>query len=693
MIGSEGTLGFISEVSFRTIDEPTQKATALMLFPDIAKACEAVWLLKECQVSAAELMDRVALRSVEDKHGMPPYIKTLEESVTALLVETAATDPESLQRQIEEIASKFKDFAMAREFEFSTDPDQAAALWNVRKGLFPSACIGRQKGTTVIIEDIAVPIEHLRDCLLELQDHFNRYAFTDTIIWGHVFDGNVHFVLTLDFADEGEIARYRDFMDDIVTMVVDRYDGSLKAEHGTGRNMAPFVKREWGDEVHAAMREIKSLFDPDNLLNPGVIINDDPQAHIQHFKPMPRAHDLVDTCIECGFCERSCMSHDFTLSARQRIVVYREMVRLAATGQDAARLAKLKKEYDYYGNQTCAADGLCALTCPVEIDTGKLIKALRSDRLSPAARRLGRSVAERMDVVTEAGRIGLGVLDKAHALLGTERMRFITRAARRLSGNRLPLWTAAMPAAAAKVTSKNGGHHGPEAVVYFPSCISRTMGPARGSEAVSLVRITEDLLHKAGYTVIYPKGMQRLCCGMPFASKGMDDAAAEKARELGDALLAISDNGRLPILCDMSPCLQHMKETLDGQLQLYEPVRFTLTYLADRLVFEKIPQTIAIHTVCSAKKMGLEADFLRLAQMCADKVVVPDITCCGFAGDRGFTVPELNAFGLRRLKQQLPPEVSHGYATSRTCEIGLSEHGGIDYSSILYLVDRCTRTR
>lgn len=693
MIGAEGTLGFVAEVSFRTIDEPTHKATGLMLFPDIAKACEAVWLLKECHVSAAELMDRAALRSVEDKPGMPAYIKTLAGSVTALLVETAAADSAGLRRQIDEITAKFNGFALARDVEFSTDPGRAAALWNIRKGLFPSACIGRRKGTTVIIEDIAVPIDHLRSCLLELQEHFGRYGYEDTIIWGHVFDGNVHFVLALDFADDREIAKYKAFMDDIVTMVVDKYDGSLKAEHGTGRNMAPFVKKEWGERVYAAMREIKAIFDPDNLLNPGVIINDDPEAHIKHFKPMPKAHDLVDTCIECGFCERSCMSHDFTLSARQRIVVYREMTRLAASGQDPERLAELKQEYGYYGDQTCAADGLCALTCPVEIDTGELIKALRADHLSPTARRVGRSLSGRMDVVTGAGRIGLAVLDMAHALLGTDRMTALADKARRLSRNQLPFWTPAMPTAAQKLPSKIAGQRGPDAVVYFPACINRTMGPARGSEAVSLTRKTEGLLQKAGYAVIYPEQMDRLCCGMPFASKGIKVAAADKARELGKALLAASDNGRLPILCDMSPCLYHMTKTLDKRLRLYEPVRFTLTYLADKLEFEKIPQTVAIHSVCSAKKMGLEDDFRRLAEMCAAKVVVPDITCCGFAGDKGFTVPELNAFGLRRLKEQLPPEVSHGYATSRTCEVGLSFHGGIDYTSILYLVDRCTRAK
>ncbi|MDX2500772.1 MAG: FAD-binding and (Fe-S)-binding domain-containing protein [Deltaproteobacteria bacterium] len=691
MIGSEGTLGFISEVTFRTLDVPAYKSTGLMLFPDIARACEAVVLLKDCRVSAAELMDRVSLRSVENKPGMPPYIKTLGGAVTALLVETAADDTDILQRQVDEINAAFADFPMARDFEFSTDPDQAAALWSIRSGLFPSVCHARQMGTTVIIEDIAVPIDQLRDCLLELQDMFEQYAYKGTIIWGHVFDGNVHFVLTPDLSDPAEIEKYKAFMQELADMVVDRYDGSLKAEHGTGRNMAPFVRREWGDLIYDVMRGIKTLFDPDHMLNPGVIINDDADAHAKNIKPMPRAHDLVDTCTECGFCERSCMSHELTLSARQRIVIYREISRLEASGENPARLAELKKEYVYYGDQTCATDGLCALTCPVEIDTGKLIKALRHDQLSPTARQIGARVADRMGTVTAGARFGLGLLDGVHRLLGTKQMAAVAGGLRRLSGNRLPQWTPAMPTAAARVTAPTFVRHTGDQVVYFPACINRSMGPAGGHGLDSLPRTTASLLEKAGYDIIYPERMDDLCCGMPFASKGLSETASAKAAQLGDALLSVSDNGRIPILCDMSPCLYHMQETLDDRLKLYEPIRFALKYLAPRLVFEKVCEPVAIHTVCSAKKMGLEADFRQLAEMCAEKVVTPDIICCGFAGDRGFTAPELNAFGLRRLKKQLPPEVTTGFSTSRTCEIGLTTHSGIDYRSILYLVDQCTR--
>jgi D-lactate dehydrogenase len=691
MIGSEGTLGFISAVVFRTLPEASRRAAALMVFPDTARACEAVLKLKDCTVSAAELMDRVALRAVERKPGMPPWIRELGDQATALLVETGADDEESLERQAGEIREAFAGFPLAHDFAFTTDPVQIAQLWEIRKGIFPSACVARRPGTSVIIEDIAVPIAHLESCLGELQKMFAAYNYENPVIWGHVFDGNVHFVLTPDFTDPAEVKKYQRFMDAVVALVVDRYNGSLKAEHGTGRNMAPFVAREWGSELYAVMREIKALFDPEGLLNPGTLLSDDPEGHLRHFKAMPVADPVVDTCIECGFCERNCMSHEFTLSARQRIVAYREITRLQRTGENPARLRELSTAFRYLGDETCAADGLCATSCPVEIDTGKLIKHLRRAHLRPPAHRLAEWIGDHISTVTALTRLGLGIVDRVHGVIGSKRMRHLNETLRCLSRGRLPLWTPYMPANAAAVACLPVRTENPRKVVYFPSCITRSMGPARGEEADGDVpAVTARLIRKAGFEIIYPENMASLCCGMPFASKGIADVAEKRARELGRALLDASDNGRLPVVCDISPCLHHMRETLDRRLTLYEPIRFTLEVLAPRLKFRKLPETVAIHTVCSAKKMGLEAPLRQLAEMCAEKVAAPEIVCCGFAGDRGFTHPELNAFGLRRLAEQIPEDCAGGYSTSRTCEIGLSHHSGVNYRSILYLVDRAT---
>jgi D-lactate dehydrogenase len=483
-------------------------------------------------------------------------------------------------------------------------------------------------------------------------------------------------------------------MTEVVDLVVERYDGSLKAEHGTGRNMAPFVEKEWGAEIYAVMRDIKTLFDPDGILNPDVMISDDPDIFVKQFKPMPGAHEIVDTCIECGFCERNCMSNDFTLSARQRIVIWREIVALRQSAPESPRLKTLERMYAYYGDRTCAADGLCALSCPVEIDTGRLIKDLRARQTGGLGRFMAGQIGGHMDRITGVLRGTLGAVDRVHRLMGSTVMSGLARGARRLTANRLPLWTPQMPGRAAGVRPEHAFYPGLDRVVYFPACLARTMGPARRDDpAQSLIHVTENLIRKAGYQIVYPEGLDKLCCGMAFNSKGFKQTADTKAAELEDALRAASEGGRLPILCDTSPCLYHMKGTLDPSLKLYEPIEFTLTYLAERLEFEPRPETVALHAVCSAKKMGLEDRLLTLARMCAAEVVLPEVNCCGFAGDKGFNEPELNAFGLRNLKAQLPADVTAGYSTSRTCEIGLSLHGGIPYRSILYLVDRVTRAR
>jgi len=699
MIGSEGTLGFLAEIGYETVPEYRDKASSLILFPDIASACRAVSILETAPVAAVEIMDRAALRSVEDKQGMPDFLADLPADAAALLVETRAAAPDALQTQIATIRTMLAEVPVLRPISFTLDPAEYGRLWNIRKGLFPAVGAVRPIGTTVIIEDVAFPVARLAEATLELQRLFAKHGYADTIIFGHALAGNLHFVFKQNFNLADEVARYQRFMDEVCHLVVERFDGALKAEHGTGRNMAPYVGLEWGEEALGIMREIKDLFDPAGILNPGVILNEDPEAHLRHLKPLPAAHELVDKCIECGFCEPHCVSHQLTLSARQRIVVYREIARLTASGAEQHRLAQLRDGFAYHGDATCATDGLCALACPVEIDTGKLTKELRHQQASPRARRLAAGLAAHMAAVTASARMGLGAVDLAHHLLGTPLLGGLARGLRWLSGGHIPLWTPAMPArshspgkTAPRLAADRAGEQ--PRVVYFPSCITRVMGPARGDgEREDLPQLTLALLHKAGFAVIYPEHLDDLCCGMAFASKGFKEAGDAKAAELNDALWRASAEGRYPVLADMSPCLYRMRETLDARLRLYEPIAFTLEYLAPRLLFHPLPETVMVHAVCSAKKMGLEAPLLQLAGMCAARVTASECNCCGFAGDRGFTFPELNAHGLRHLRSQVPADCREGFSTSRTCEIGLSTHSGIPFKSILYLVDRVTSPR
>ncbi len=695
MIGSEGTLGFISDVVYRTVVEHRHKASALIFYADVATACRAIPILQKQPVAAAELMDRAGLRSVEGKPGMPEYLQELGESVTALLVETRAEDAHNLGVQIAGICQALEEIPTIRPISFSDIPAEYTALWKIRKGLFPAVGAVRRTGTTVIIEDVAFPGEYLAEAALDLQGLFKKYKYNEAIIFGHALDGNLHFVFTQDFASDSEVARYKDFMDEVVTLVVEKYDGSLKAEHGTGRNMAPFVQKEWGDAAFKLMCEIKAIFDPLNLLNPGVILNDDALAHIKDLKPLPATHEIVDKCIECGFCEPVCPSKDLTFTPRQRIVGRREISRRMAAGVEPAKVRALAKDYQYPGKDTCAADSLCSTRCPVGIDTGKMVKALREEANGALANTLADWVADNFGGVAKTIGKTLNGVDAIHKKVGTPFMETASSLARKAAFDTLPLWNREMPTDGGKIAPQPVAADNPLQVVYFPSCASRAMGgPSQAeSERQGLPEKTGSLLAKASYAVIYPQRLDRLCCGQAFESKGFMKQADQKSRELSDALLAVSDSGRIPILCDTSPCLYRMRATLDKRLQLFEPIEFVLTYLMDHLHFTQQDVRVALHPTCSTRKMGLESKLLQLAKACAKEVVMPeDIYCCGFAGDRGFNFPELNAAALKDLKDHVCT-CEAGYSTSKTCEIGLSLHSGIPYRSILYLVDAASTPR
>jgi len=698
MIGSEGTLGFIAEITYRTVVEHAHKASALIFFPDVASACEAVAMLKSEPVDAVEIMDRAALRSVQEQPGMPAELAGLPQDAAALLVETRAGEAHDLSANIAHIQASLKSVTMLGDVAFTEVPEEFERLWKIRKGMFPSVGAVRELGTTVIIEDIAFPVPRLAEGTVDLQQLFAKHGYDNAIIFGHALEGNLHFVITPDLGDPTEIGRYHGFMDELCHLVVEKYDGSLKAEHSTGRNIAPYVELEWGTEAYTLMRRIKALLDPQGLLNPGVILNDDPEIHIKNFKSMAAVDPLVDRCIECGFCEPVCPSRDLTLTPRQRIVVMRELARLKSAGH-ALSESTLLKQFDYAGEQTCAADGLCATRCPVGIDTGKMMKGLRAAKRGPAGETAAHWVDAHMAGVTAATRGGLRVAHATSRVLGEVSLEKLTGVIHRVSGGRVPDWHRWMPRAGNNgkpgLIPKNSNGSINRKCVYFSACVSRSMGTAScDSESRDLIEVVHSLLEKAGYEVVIPPDVDAQCCGMPFSSKGLNKSAETAVRRLEQNLWQASEEGRLPVLCDTSPCTARMQEQFEKELQIYEPVGFIREFLLPEL--EPVAQldSIALHVTCSARKMGLEEDFMAVAKACAKNVFVPEEEgCCGFAGDKGFYTPELNASAMSRLKQQIPEGCGQGYSNSRTCEIGLSRHSGIPYRSIAYLVDRCFAAR
>jgi D-lactate dehydrogenase len=630
---------------------------------------------------------------VVGKPGLPDAIVALGSDGAALLVETRAASGAALAAQIREIEAALAEIHTAGAVRFSTDALECARFWNVRKGMFPSVGAMRKPGTTVIIEDVAFPVPRLAEATLDLQRLLAAHGYPDAIIFGHALEGNLHFVFTQDFNVASEVERYRGFMDAFCRMVVDKYDGSLKAEHGTGRNIAPFVELEWGAEAYALMRAIKRLFDPEGLLNPGVILNDDRESHLKDLKPLPRCDPLVDQCIECGFCEPKCPSRGLTLSPRQRIAGWREISRLDRSGDDTPRAVALHNLYDYYGIDTCAACGLCATACPVGIETGLLIKALRARRMGPIQKRAASVVANHYGAATAGMRAGLAVADFAHGLLGTPTMQRSIDVIRQVSGGLVPKWSPALPRPIKFIPQRSPSRHGADRIVYFPSCAARNMGAQRGDdEQEALPVVAERLFAKAGFETVYPDRLSELCCGQPFESKGLFAAADRKAAELEATLRAASANGQLPIVFDTSPCSYRMRRFLAKRLVVQDVVEFLHDEVLTRISIEQRPETVTIHPVCSLRKIGAMDKLAAVASRCSTNVVgVESVLCCGFAGDKGFNRPELNEHALRHLRESLPADCASGYSSSRTCEIGLSEQAGFPYRSIIRLVDACAR--
>ena len=449
--------------------------------------------------------------------------------------------------------------------------------------------------------------------------------------------------------------------------------------------MAPFVEREWGAQAYQLMWRIKTLVDPQNLLNPGVVLNDDEKVHLKNLKPMPKVSPLLDRCIECGFCEPQCPSHGLTLSPRQRIVSAREIARLRCESSDWLRLSQLQKAYAHAGDETCAGCSLCSTACPLDIDTGAFIRELRAEKAGGLAKKIGEVAAGHFAATLNATRIGLAGADLAHKLLGPNAMSALAKLAKDKFG--APLWTPAFPRAKIPRPAGSAGKGSP--VLWFESCASRAMGSPRGDDSDDLRAVAARVFARAGYFLVTPERQDELCCGQPFASKGLPESAETKALQLAQRLAEPGE--KIPVVFDTSPCAARMKAYSNETFQPLDLVEFLSLHVAPKLDLKPLDETVAVHVVCSLRKTGLGDTLLELAQKCASRVIAPaDVKCCGFAGDKGFVTPELNDHALRHLNESLPIDCAEGYSTSRTCEIGLASHSGRRYRSILHLVDQAS---
>jgi len=712
LIGSEGTLGWVGEAVFRTVPVAPLVTTGLLVFPTLAHATAALPALVAAGLATIELMDATSLRVAQTLSDAPTAITALTiDRHAALLVEVHATTDAELALGITAVDRVVAGLSLAAPFAFSREPAERAALWHVRKGLYPAVAEARPSGTTAILEDVAVPVANLLPTCEALEAMFERHGYESAVIFGHAKDGNIHFLLTERFDTPEGVARYAAVTDEIVELVLAQ-GGTLKAEHGTGRIMAPFVERQYGAELTDVMRTLKTLCDPAVVLNPGVIITDDAQAHLRHLKTTPTVEAEVDRCVECGYCEPTCPSRTLTLTPRQRIVVRRELAAAEARG-DTELVAALRADEDYESVQTCAVDGMCGIACPVNINTGDLVRRLRSEGRAPG-RGVWNAAASRWDATTRVASAALTVADA----LPTALVRGASSAARAVLGTDVvPRYEAGLPRGGARRThlldessavdsSAAGGsavNNSAPAAIYLPACVGTMFGPETDDEAGGATAALLALCERAGVTLLVPEGIDGLCCGTPWKSKGHTAGYASMRERVLAAVASLGANtDSLPVISDAASCTEGFAQLLRGAdaagPRVIDSVTFVAETLLPRLTVLQRQGRVAVHPTCSTEDLGATGALVAIARAVADHAVVPEAWgCCAFAGDRGMLHPELTAAAtadevadLDRLARE-GGDFDHAVSANRTCELGMSRATGMPYVHVLELLELATR--
>ena len=682
IIGSEGTLAFVSEVTFNTVPVKPLAATGLLIFPDLAAATRLLPALVDTGAATIELMDATSLRVIQRDAEATNELRDLAiVDHAALLVEFQEDSAAALANRRQQASDLLATATLAGSAELSTDPQTRTRLWHLRKGLFTAVAGNRPAGTTALLEDIAVPTDRLYATCAELTELFGLHGYQDSVIFGHAKDGNIHFMINERFDEPESLARYAAFTEDMVSLVLEM-GGTLKAEHGTGRIMAPYVRRQVGDDLYRIMQEVKSLADPAGILNPGVLLTDDDQAHLNHLKISPAVESEVDRCVECGYCEPVCPSKDLTMTPRERIVIRREIARARASN-DIELLRQLEREYQYDGVQTCAVDGMCETACPVLINTGDLVRRLRAENQNTLAAAGWNTTARRWDAVGSAFGTALTVAKALPSMIP----RVASTTARAIIGNDLvPHYSADLPTGGSKRERLVAAT---PAAIYFPSCTNTMFGPV-GADGVSVS--LRQLCERAGFALATPDDVPSLCCGTPWKSKGFTDGYQHMRDAVAASLRRASRGGKLPVICDASSCTEGLEVLLAAadlaEIRVIDAVEFVDEHVLARLPEIRKIESVTVHPTCSSTRLGINPALIRVAEAVADTVHIPDDWgCCAFAGDRGMLHPELTALATEVQAGQIVANATVAYASlNRTCELGMTRATGEPYRHILQLL-------
>lgn len=659
VIGSEGTLAFVAEATFNTVPAYSHLATGLLIFESLADATGSLPVLVNAGFAAIELMDATSLRVAQRDPEATAELKAFNVvKHAALLVEFQEATAAELESKVAAVTPLFRTLPLSQPASLTSDAATRNQIWHIRKGLYAAVAGNRPSGTTALLEDIAVPVSELLTTCEDLIALFNKHNYTDSVIFGHARDGNIHFMINEEFENPTMLQRYKEFTEEMVELVL-AHGGTLKAEHGTGRMMAPFVRRQYGDELYELMWALKRLIDPAGILNPGIILSENLETHHENLKVFPKIHKVADNCVECGYCEPICPSKDLTLTPRKRIVMQRELVLARATG-NTSLANEIEKEFSYDGTDTCAVDGMCATTCPLSINTGSLVRELREEKAFPVVKQAWKLAASNWSLFTQAAGTALKIANLIPGL------------------NRYPTGG----------TIRKGAQINDFDAIFFPSCTATLFGTSNSTGALMT------LAQRAGIKLSIPAGIESLCCGTPWKSKGYSAGYEVMSKAVTSALSKVAGEARVLIVTDAASCSHGLTELLSQHpnLQVIDAVEFTEQQILPKLSIRKV-KSVAVHPTCSTTALGISDSLNNLARALADEVFTPENWgCCAYAGDRGMTFPELTASATSLQASEIKArDDAYFISANRTCEIGMSKATGKTYRHVIELLEEVSR--
>jgi D-lactate dehydrogenase len=659
VVGSEGTLAFVAEATFNTVPAYSHLATGLLIFESLADATGSLPELVKAGFAAIELMDATSLRVAQRDPEATAELKAIKVvNHAALLVEFQEATEADLSRKVAAVTPLFSTLPLSQPAQLTSDAATRNQIWHIRKGLYAAVAGNRPSGTTALLEDIAVPVSELLTTCEELIALLVKHGYTDSVIFGHARDGNIHFMINEEFENPAMLQRYKEFTEEMVELVL-AHGGTLKAEHGTGRMMAPFVRRQYGDELYEVMWALKRLIDPAGILNPGIILSENLETHHENLKVFPKIQKVADNCVECGYCEPICPSKDLTLTPRKRIVMQRELVLAKAAG-NTLLANEIEKEFAYDGADTCAVDGMCATTCPLSINTGSLVRELREEKAFPIVKQAWKLAASNWSLFTQAAGTALKFANLIPGL------------------NRYPTGG----------TIRKGVPINDFDAIFFPSCTATLFGTSDSTGALMT------LAKRAGIKLSIPTGIESMCCGTPWKSKGYADGYEVMSSSVIGALTKVANGNPITIVTDASSCSGGLTELLSREpnLQVIDAVEFTEKHILPKLSIKKV-KSVAVHPTCSTTALGISGSLNNLAKSISDEVFTPENWgCCAFAGDRGLTFPELTASATSLQASEIKArEDAYYISANRACEIGMTTATGKQYRHVIEVLEELSR--